>query len=343
MKMRIEYQRRSAEQTVTSHAFQSAINRKFWSLSDCGMIRMFLLALNLIAVDAALAQQAIDTKFAVTVSASTYAQGQGPIVAIDEAHHNYHTAGGRYAAFADLLSKDGYRVRPSGSIFSKKRLKKVDVLVIANALHESNKRKWTLPTPSAFSDAEIRVVRDWVKQGGSLLLIADHMPFPGAAAELGREFGFAFGNGYASGPAEGVFRKSDGLLKEHAITSGRSKPEAITAVRTFTGQAFQATKEVAPLIVFGAGHSMRLPKRANRFDTDTPSVKVDGWLHAGARKFGKGRVVVFGEAAMFSAQLSGTSKRPMGMNAPGAEQNKQLCLNVLHWLSGLLEPENTKP
>jgi hypothetical protein len=49
-------------------------------------------------------------------------------------------------------------------------------------------------------------------------------------------------------------------------------------------------------------------------------------------KVGKGRVAVFGEAAMFSAQLDGP-RQPMGMNAPGAEQNHQLLLNVMHWLS----------
>ena len=30
--------------------------------------------------------------------------------------------------------------------------------------------------------------------------------------------------------------------------------------------------------------------------------------------------------------------RPMGMNAPQAEQNAQFALNTLHWLSGLIEP-----
>jgi hypothetical protein len=38
---------------------------------------------------------------------------------------------------------------------------------------------------------------------------------------------------------------------------------------------------------------------------------------------------------MFSAQLSGDE--PMGMNAPLAEQNFQLVLNVMHWLSGILK------
>ena len=51
---------------------------------------------------------------------------------------------------------------------------------------------------------------------------------------------------------------------------------------------------------------------------------------------GKGRVVVQGEAAMLSAQISGSEKRRMGMNVPGND-NKQYVLNVMHWLSGLLK------
>jgi hypothetical protein len=46
-------------------------------------------------------------------------------------------------------------------------------------------------------------------------------------------------------------------------------------------------------------------------------------------------VVVQGEAAMLSAQISGAEKHPMGMNVPGSD-NKQYALNLMHWLSGLL-------
>ena len=52
---------------------------------------------------------------------------------------------------------------------------------------------------------------------------------------------------------------------------------------------------------------------------------------------GKGRVAIFGEAAMFSAQLAGPEKVPMGMNNPVAKQNPQFLLNVMRWLSGLLQ------
>ena len=50
-----------------------------------------------------------------------------------------------------------------------------------------------------------------------------------------------------------------------------------------------------------------------------------------ALPFGKGRVVVSGEAAMFSAQ-----NQNFGLNYPGTD-NKQFVLNVMHWLTGLLK------
>ena len=51
----------------------------------------------------------------------------------------------------------------------------------------------------------------------------------------------------------------------------------------------------------------------------------------------KGRVAVFGEAAMFTAQLNVWASTKMGMNGPIADQNPQFLLNVMHWLTGLDE------
>ena len=59
-------------------------------------------------------------------------------------------------------------------------------------------------------------------------------------------------------------------------------------------------------------------------------------LQGAALPFGKGRVAAFGEGAMFSAQVSGPQRRPMGMNMPAAGENPQFLLSVLHWLAGLL-------
>jgi hypothetical protein len=51
--------------------------------------------------------------------------------------------------------------------------------------------------------------------------------------------------------------------------------------------------------------------------------------------FGYGRVVVMGEAAELTAQVAGGEK--FGMNVPGLD-NRQMALNIMHWLTGLLGP-----
>lgn len=55
------------------------------------------------------------------------------------------------------------------------------------------------------------------------------------------------------------------------------------------------------------------------------------------RTYGKGRITIFGEAAMFSTQIAGPEKIKMGMNNKVAPENHQLLLNIIHWLDGKLE------
>ena len=144
------------------------------------------------------AQQVADTNFKPVIAKPEYAPGKGPVVAIDEGHNNFHTASGRYLPFARLLRSDGYNVDSYKGDFTGSQLKKVRILVIANALNKINIQNWYLPTPSAFSADEIETVRKWVGNGGSLFLIADHMPFGGAASDLASAFGFTFTNGFAA-------------------------------------------------------------------------------------------------------------------------------------------------
>ncbi len=140
------------------------------------------------------AQQVGDPDFDPILQSPVYEKGIGPAIFIDEAHNNFHTLNGRYHSFAKLLQKDGYNLKAFTEEFTKTGLENAKILVIANALHESNTKDWILPNPSAFTKNEIAAVVDWVKAGGSLFLIADHMPFPGAAADLAAAFGFEFNN-----------------------------------------------------------------------------------------------------------------------------------------------------
>jgi uncharacterized protein (DUF2249 family) len=303
------------------------------------LILSLILTVSLIG-HAARAQQVADISFKPPIPKPAYPSGRGPVVMLDEAHFNFHTADGRYLPFADLLRRDGYDVKPSRSQFSKASLSAGKILVIANALAERNKEEWSLPTPSAFSDEEVQAVRDWVKDGGSLLLIADHMPFPGAAEKLASAFGVQFSNGYAvdetaQGPM--LFKLSDGSLKEHQITKGREAAEKVDSVASFTGSAFQVKGDAQPLLILGSSVVSFMTSVAGEITEQTPRTPVKGWYQGAVMRFGKGRVAVFGEAAMFSAQVAGPDRNPMGMNDPRAAQNPQFLLNVMHWLSGKLD------
>lgn len=270
-----------------------------------------------------LAQQVADTLFRPAIEKPAYAMRKGPVVLIDEAHFNFHTARGRYLPFGELLRRDGYVVKASAEKFAAEALKGAGTLVISNALNEMNSGDWEGPTLPAFTPEEVETVRDWVRGGGSLLLIIDHVPFPAAADELAKAFGARFLNGVAYKDSTGrlVFRRSDGTLIDHPVT------QAIDSVATFTGSPFTLDAPGRPLLVFG-------PEVRAWQPSDSSEVSVAGQLQGAVIRFGKGRVALFGEAAMFTAQLAGLDQHPMGMNASIARQNPQFLLNVMHWLTG---------
>lgn len=299
---------------------------------------LHLLALSLAALPLG-AQQVPDTLFRPRVGPPAYVAAPGPRVTIDEAHLNFHTATGRYQTFARLLRADGYRVTANRRRFTAQSLAGTSVLVIANALSRANVDRWELPTPSAFTLAEIAAVRQWVRQGGALLLIADHMPFPGAAGELASAFGITMANGFVTDSASGdgilTFTRRTGLA-DHPITRGRDSTERIDSIVAFTGQGFRVSPPGSTLFAFGPHTTMYYPRVSFEVTPQTRRESAQGYLQGAAIPFGAGRVAVFGEAAMFSAQLAGPERNPVGMNAPTAPQNAQFALNVMHWLTGLL-------
>jgi len=286
------------------------------------------------------AQQVADTAYKPVIHDPAYKSGEGPVVYIDEGHFNFHTKEGRYKAFSNLLERDGYLVKGYKGEFVKTKLSEGKVLVISNALNEKNVRDWTLPNPSAFTDAEIEHVRQWVFDGGSLFLIADHMPMAGAAHDLAAAFEFEFSNGFvfdttSRGPAS--FKTADGTLNESRITMGRNDLERVKQIVTFTGQAFKIPDDATPVLVFNDSYINYLPDTAWVFNEKTEKFNAGGWSQGAYKQYGKGRIVVFGEAAMFSAQLAGPKKIKAGMNHEIAKENYQLLLNIMHWLDGIID------
>ena len=293
------------------------------------------------------AQQRGDPDYQLSVTKPAYRIGAGPVVAIDEAHRNGHTASGTYAPFAELLRADGYTVRAFTSSFSAEALQGVRVLVVANARSESGS------AAGGFTEPECDAVQEWVRAGGALLLVADHAPAGEAADLLARHFGVLMGRGFAFlRPAKGPllfdisFSAASKTLGEHPIIRGRTRAERVKRVDSFEGQSLAVPAGAIALLRFGndAWEATQADVRAEAQAAIAGSgkrghaVQIGGRAQGLAVAYGNGRVVVLGEAAMLTAQVfkskDGTEQK-FGMNVPGND-NRQFTLNVLHWLSGLL-------
>jgi hypothetical protein len=307
----------------------------------------------LLASGIVFAQRTIaDPDFDASVPRPSYTQGH-PRVVMDEAHYNFHTAEGRYKPLADLLRNDGYDIRIGKGRFDSAGLHSVRVLIVANALGGSAERDQTKP---AFTAQECDTVGEWVRGGGALLLIADHAPFGQAAYDLAIRFGVEMGAGFAFDPqnSEGnptilVFSRANGLLGDHPVTRGRDESERVRRVVAFTGQSLSIPFGATALMKFApsayeaaaaAATRSGTPDAPRSLDRNAHTESIGGRAQGVAMPFGKGRVIVVGEAAMFSAQRLtwdklGQPDLQFGMNAAGND-DRQFALNALHWLSGAI-------
>lgn len=283
-------------------------------------------------------QQVADPHFNSSVEHPAYNKNY-PRVLFDEAHNNFHTAAGPYKAFADLIFSDGYQVVVNRKPFNKASLATFRILVIANALGAEDVDEEGADHP-AFTEEESDTVRDWVRGGGALLFIADEAPFSSAAEILAKRLDVDMSHGVTVDAANSakepknsgwiVYSRENHLLADDSITKGRTDAERVNRVMTFVGQSLKGPEGSDPFLKLADTAMDRLPG-------DPPKdSSAAGRAQALAFKSGKGRVVVLGEASMLSAQLTGSDNQPFGMNIPDID-NKQLALNIMHWLSGLLK------
>jgi hypothetical protein len=149
------------------------------------------------------------------------------------------------------------------------------------------------------------------------------MPMPGAVEDLAAAFGLLFGNGYVFDESEQsrlTFTPDGGGLADHAITRGRTAAESVDSVHTFTGQGFRSERAIEPLLTLPSGSIMLLPVKAGEFKDTTARIPAAGMLQGAVFRYGEGRVAVFGEAAMFSAQLAVVDGKPLPMGCPGCSK-----------------------
>lgn len=268
--------------------------------------------------------QRADLNFDVSIPQPAYKHQVLSEVLFDEAHNNFHTASGRYKPFADLVTNDGYHITPGKEPFTAERLAPYNLLITANAPAKSG------PSRSAFTESECDSMVNWVRAGGSLLLITDHEPWASGSEELGKRFGVDMSLRKTEDPANQtenglLFSREKNQLGNHPILRGRNDSERVDRVLTFVGQSLK-----------GPPGSVELLKCADTAEDVGRGERrsAAGRAQGIAFQYGQGRVVVMGEAGALSAQVHGDPPTPMGMNVPECD-NRKLALNIVHWLSGL--------
>jgi hypothetical protein len=283
-------------------------------------VRSTLLALAALAVFPAC--QGPDLGYEPHVASPAFpSAGPAPVVAIDTTHRNAHRrvalerggvpVPGTYLSFASLLYADGYQVQDFTTPYTAscnpldlascaygQALAAIDTLVIANA-------REAIPAPEA------AMIAGWVAAGGTLLLVADHTPFPQYVSELAGTLGLVW---YDQQVPATPFSWAAGSLADHAITRGRGPAEATPLVETFTG---------SPLVPAAGGPG-----------TAAPILQLVSGPHAGramgiALSLGAGRVYASGEAGMFTNQrvwaITGTANVTPPQQANRQQRAQQLC------------------
>jgi len=191
----------------------------------------------------------------------------------------------------------------------------------------------------------------WVRRGGALFLLFDHYPIAAAVERLTKAFGVEIELGLASDPEHDVspagcpicfhgwieYSRKNDLLGDHPITRGRDVSERITRIVTFGGSSLSTSN--------GEGEFLRLGAAATnvQYNNGAPAGQTARRAQAAAFRVGEGRVVMLADGNTVAAQIAEVtpgSQMRTGLGYAGVD-NRQLLLNIVHWLSGLLDGTGT--
>ncbi len=305
------------------------------------------MALCIMAPSSATGQQVNDSAFRFENPDPAFPLGNGPRVCVDETHHNVHSLGRLFAPFVSVLRSDGFRPQRFTQAISRETLEACAILILGSGRAGPQADDlWAYPHASAYSRAEMNAVVRWVRSGGALLLFWDHAPAAGAAAGLAALLGVQLLDAWADQTPQGnypeIVRRADGLMADHLILRGRRPSERIDSIATHGAGAFFPSAWIQPVLLFGprgtgwvflGDMGQALPEIPEQ---EWPRFSIEGWLLAGTRQWGAGRIVFFGDVTLCTAQLYGPAAIPLAMSHPSGAQNPLLCLNMVRWLAGAL-------
>lgn len=266
-----------------------------------------------------------DTAFQIPAAAFGAVRPVRPVILVDHAHENLHTiksdqGTGSLRWMLAPAKVAGIDVRPIADPWTEEQLRTAGLLIVAGVAERA--------ASPAVSDAEVATLAAWVEQGGSLLLLTDHDPYAEALQGIARRFNVEFSGGMFADASHGdprvptsnrlYFSRANGLLGSHPLTEG------VRAVITYGGQAVWRTEGEASRILALAPTARNAAAKGAG-----PSPNAAQLL---AFSVGKGRVVIAGETAWFTAQITEDGTR-IGVGDPMVDNGK-LAVNTLRWLLG---------
>ena len=261
-----------------------------------------------------------------------------PAVAIDAGHENADAVSGFFKPLSGLLGRDNYRVVPFTGPFEAEPLASVDLLVVSTAGRAAASAGKS--ASAAIGDRECDLVRDWVRGGGSLLIVAGETPFTGETDRLAARFGVQTGGGRVFDRVSGggmttalEFSRANGRLDEHPILRGSGRAGQIARVLSAGGESLSVPRGAAILLKLSGTAREAMTRddlEAEEFAarqeagiSGSFSIPVAGRGLAIALSFGKGRLVVLGDPYLVSGPGLSVSET----------DNRQFARNVVHWLS----------
>lgn len=302
-------------------------------------MRSLLLAFMLSLSACSFAQMLNDSSFNAAVSKPKYKKQKGPTILIDAGHHNFIVEMGLIKPFVDLATNDGYKTSIDSGAFTPAYLAKYQMVLISPAMPFKFGSKKDITDEITFTNQELVALRDWVSNGGSLIVLSEHAPIDKSMTPLLNSFGIQSSIGAVFDPIncdttvklslyETIlkFTNSNGLLnRNHPITNGAKKKEVIQNIETYTGCALTGPNYTT-ILKLGSTATIR------KWNGILPTGGGDSQCLAGS--FGKGKIMAMGDCNGFTAMYvnSGGKKFYAGMQVEEYDW-KQFVLNTLHWLS----------
>lgn len=302
-------------------------------------MRLILLVLMLSLSTSSFAQMLNDSSFNASIAKPKYKKQAGPHILIDAGHHNFIVEMGLIKPFVDLASNDGYKTTIDSGAFTPAYLAKYQLLLITPAMPFKFGSKKDIADEITFTNQELVALKEWVSNGGSLIVLSEHAPIDKSMTPLLNTFGIQSSVGAVFDPVncdttiklplyETIlkFTNSNGLLnRSHPIITGAKKNEKVQNIETYTGSALTGPNYTT---IFKLGTTATIRK----WNGILPTGGGDSQCLAGS--FGKGKIMAMGDCNGFTAMYvnSGGKRFNAGMQVEEYDW-KQFVLNTIHWLS----------